>query len=305
MALSVAEIYSVRFGAKLHLPQMVQDNIAKLRIVPVVYKPIRPVHANKHSGFRNAIPKSVVNDNWREKALVEAVRRVKEREDPEYSDIFTILNKITMANMEKLTGETIALMQKRDEQFRLRITMLLFDKAISQHTYASVMSEFAKRLNITFPEISKDLQTQIELFPVLYNMTETLTFPESNDPKFDDKVIDWSKQKDKRRGYAKFMVYLYIQNLITEVSVENSIIQVLRELDECVKHQKTLQMEENVTQFVEFISETTKLVPKNSFLLRSILRDGLTAFLKIPKESIQNLNMRSRFRIEDTLKCVQ
>jgi hypothetical protein len=284
---------------------MVQDNIAKLRIVPVVYKPIRPVHANKHSGFRNAIPKSVVNENWREKALVEAVRRVKEREDPEYSDIFTILNKITMANMEKLTGETIVLMQKRDEQFRLRITMLLFDKAISQHAYASVMSEFAKRLNITFPEISKDLQTQIELFPVLYNMTETLTFPESNDPKFDDKVIDWSKQKDKRRGYAKFMVYLYIQNLITEVSVENSIIQVLRELDECVKQPKTIQMEENVTQFVDFLFESSKVLPATAKALREIVRIGLVSVLDIPRPELPSLCMRSRFRIEDTIKCVQ
>jgi hypothetical protein len=304
MALSVADVYSVRFGAKLHLPQMVQDNIAKLRIVPVIYKPIRPMHANKHSGFRNN-SKPAVLDNWREKALVEAVRRVKEREDPEYSDIFTILNKITMANIDKLSGEAIALMQKRDEQFRLRITMLLFDKAISQHAYASVMSEFAKKLNITFPEISKDLQTQIELFPVLYNMTETVTFPDSTDPKFDDKVIEWSKQKDKRRGYAKFMIYLYTQNLITETSVESSIVQVLHDLDESVKQPKTIQMEENVTQFVEFISETTKLIPKNSVLLRGILRDGLTEFLKMPKDTIKNLNMRSRFRIEDTLKCVQ
>jgi hypothetical protein len=303
MALSVADVYSVRFGAKLHLPQMVQDNIAKLRIVPVIYKPVRSVHA-KHSGFRNNSKPAVI-DNWREKALVEAVRRVKEREDPEYSDIFTILNKITMANIDKLSSEAITLMQKRDEQFRLRITMLLFDKAISQHTYASVMSEFAKKLNIAFPEISKDLQTQIELFPVLYNMTETVTFPDAGDPKFDDKVIEWSKQKDKRRGYAKFMIYLYIQNLITESSVENSIVQVLHDLDESVKQPKTIQMEENVTQFVEFISETTKLVPKNSVLLRGILRDGLTEFLKMPKDIIKNLNMRSRFRIEDTLKCVQ
>lgn len=304
MALSVADIYSVRFGAKLSLPQMVQDNIAKLRIVAVIYKPVRPAHV-KHSGFRNVAPKLHIVENWREKALVDAVRRVKERDDPEYSEIFTILNKITTSNMDKLSGEAIAYMHKRDGQFRLRITMLLFDKAISQNAYASVMSVFAKKLNASFPEIANDLQSQIDLFPVLYNMTQTVVFPDAVDPKFDDKLIEWSRQKDKRRGYAKFMVYLYIQNLITESSVENSIVQVLRELDDGVHQVKSLQMEENVTQFVEFISETSILIPKNATLLRGLLRNGLVSFLKMPKESVENLNMRSRFRIEDTLKRVQ
>jgi len=304
MTLSVADIYSVRFGAKLSLPQMVQDNIAKLRIVAVIYKPIRPAHV-KHSGFRNVAPKPHIVENWREKALVDAVRRVKERDDPEYSEIFTILNKITTSNMDKLSGEAITYMQKRDGQFRLRITMLLFDKAISQNAYASVMSVFAKKLNASFPEIANDLQSQIDLFPVLYNMTQTVVFPDAVDAKFDDKLIEWSRQKDKRRGYAKFMVYLYIQNLITESSVENSIVQVLRELDDGVHQVKSLQMEENVTQFVEFISETSILIPKNATLLRGVLRNGLVSFLKQPKESVENLNMRSRFRIEDTLKRVQ
>jgi hypothetical protein len=301
MPLTVENVYSVRFGAKLPLPQMVQGNIAKLRIVPVVYKPVRPMH-NKHTGFRN---KPTLSANWREIALVDVVRRVKEREDPEYSEIFSILNKITASNTEKLSNDAISYIQKRDDQFRLRVTMLLFDKAITQNAYASVMSDFAKRLSIVFPDILDDLSSQIELFPKLYNMTETFVFPASDDPIFDKKVIEWSMQKDKRRGYAKFIIYLYNQNLISESIVEKSIQLVLKDLDLIVRTPKTPQIEENVTQFVEFLSETAKLIPKTSMSLRELLRDGIRAFLEAPKEELKSLNMRSRFKMEDTLKCVQ
>jgi hypothetical protein len=84
MSLTVAQVYGVRFAEKLSLPKIVQDNIAKLRITPVVFKPFRP---QPRAPYR---PK----ENWRENALVEAVRRVKERDDPEYDEVFSSLNKI-------------------------------------------------------------------------------------------------------------------------------------------------------------------------------------------------------------------
>lgn len=299
---TVEDVYSVRFGAKLPLPQMVQGSIAKLRIVPVVYKPVRPVHA-KHNGFRNNKP--ALSANWRETALVDVVRRVKEREDAEYSEIFSILNKITASNMEKLSTDAIGYIQKRDDQFRLRVTTLLFDKAITQNAYASVMSEFAKRLSKIFPDIADDLSSQIELFPKLYNMTETIVFPASEDALFDKKVIEWSSQKDKRRGYAKFIIHLYNQSLISETVVEKSIQLVLKDLDDIIRTPKTPQVVENVTQFVEFLSESAKLIPKTSLSLRGILHGGISEFLKTPKEDLKSLNMQSRFKMEDILKCVQ
>jgi hypothetical protein len=136
-------------------------------------------------------------------------------------------------------------------------------------------------------------------------MTETITFPASDDPTFDKKVIEWSMQKDKRRGYAKFIIYLYNQNLIAESIVEKSIQLVLKDLDDIVRTPKTAQVEENVTQFVEFLSETAKIIPKPWVSLRGILRDGIDVFLSTPKEELKSLNMRSRFKMEDTLKCVQ
>jgi hypothetical protein len=143
------------------------------------------------------------------------------------------------------------------------------------------------------------------MFPKLYNMTETVVFPKNTDENFDQKVIEWSSQKDKRRGYAKFMIYLFTQTLIPEEIVTSSLKQVISELHECARMTKTPQMEENVTQFVEFLSESVKLLPKDSSLIRSLIRDSLNKILETPKTELQCLNMRSKFKIEDIIKCVQ
>lgn len=301
MVLTVADLYSVRFSPKIPLPRVVQENIAKLRIVPVIYKPIRPVHQKQHIVFR----KNPQPDNWRENVLIDVVRRVKERDDPEYSEVFTILNKLSASNITKLASDALVCIQKRDDQFRLRVMTLLFDKAISQHGYASVMSVFAAKLCAVIPEIADDLRTQVAMFPKLYNMTETIVFPNSEDAAFDDKVIQWSMQKDKRRGYAKFIIYLFLQKLIPEEVVSTSLKQVLIELDDCARMPKTPQMEENVTQFVEFMSESAKLLPKDTVAIRTLIAASLTKILELPKDELPCLNMRSRFKIEDILKCVQ
>jgi MOSC domain-containing protein YiiM len=64
-------------------------------------------------------------------------------------------------------------------------------------------------------------------------------------------------------------------------------------------------MEENVTQFVEFMSESAKLLPKESVQIKNTIKLSLTKVLETPREGLPCLNMRSRFKIEDILKCVQ
>jgi hypothetical protein len=295
MALTVSDIYAARFGQLLNLPDKVQRAISQLRTTQVPYKPVRPfVRRVYKQHTSNGLP-----DNWREKILVEYVRRVKEREDPEYSDIFSIFNKIAPSNIESLSASAITLIQKRDKTFRLRVSMLLFDKAITQSMYSAIMAECAARLHDVIPEIAEDLQSQISMFPTLYNMTETCTFPENTDEKFDEKVIEWTKQKEKRRGYAKFMMELFNIGLISEESVRNGFEQVLKELKETASRPKTSQTEENATQFATFLFECSKNVKLE---LREYLKNELQQFLALPKESLPSLNMRSKFKIEDALK---
>lgn len=299
MSLTVVDVYNVRFGPKLPLPKSVQDNIGRLRITPVAYKPVRNFVRN--SGPRHRTPATVV-DNWREKALVDMVRRVREREDPEYSDIFSIFNKLALSNLDKLSHDAIELIQKRDEQFRLRVTTLLFDKAITQSAFSTVMAECAYRLNTVIPEISEDLQIQISMFPKLYDLSDTVTFPDASEEGFEDKVVTWMKQKDKRRGYAKFMMELFVKELIPETMVRSAFEQVVKELNQLAKYPSTERTTENTTQFVEFLFECSKTAKGT---LKDYLKEEVQTLLKVPRAELPSVNMRCRFKLEDALKLLE
>lgn len=302
MALTVVDIYNVRFGNKLPLPRSVQDKISKLRITPVAYKPVRSFVRNPH----RPRPVAASSENWREKALVEMVRRDRERVDPEFKDIFSIINKITMPSIDKLSHDMIEIIQKQDDQFRLRVTTLLFDKAIVLGSYSKVMSECAYRLNIVIPEITDDLQAQIAMFPKLYDMSDTVTYPEAADPDFDNKVITWTTQKNKRRGYARFMMELFAKELIPESLVRNAFEQVMRELNEIARYSSSELTTENTTQFVEFVFECSKIA-KGDY--KACIHTAIQEILNVPKEQFKatypSMNMKSKFKLEDALKLVE
>jgi len=293
---SVSQMYALRSCAKLPLPQVVQDNISKLRMKPMTFKPFyRP---NVPKPRRPAGP-----DNWRERILIDIVRRVKEREDPEYSDIFGIFNKITASSVDKLTKDAIERIQKRDETFRLRIATLLFDKAITNHGFASVMADSARIMTLEIPDMKDDIQTQVSMFPTLYNMNETLVFPSSIQPDFDLKVIEWTNQKEKRRGYAKFMMELCLRDLVSDECVTSGLQDVLNEMNDVAEQPRSPQTEENVNQYAVFLFESAKLAKSSS--IRKFIGQGLKMFLAKNKSLLPSLNMRSRFKLEDAFKHVQ
>lgn len=297
MSLTVAQVYGVRFAEKLSLPKIVQDNIAKLRITPVAFKPYRPPVKAPY--------RAKPAENWRENALVEAVRRVKERDDPEYDEVFGSLNKIAPRTLDKLSEKVVQNIKKRDEIFRLRVTTLLFDMAISQSGYAILMADCAKKLVSDIPDIRDDLLVQTKMFPKLYNMTETLTYPSSEETGFADKVVEWMKLKDKRRGYAKFVTQLFVRELVEETTVGECMTHVSSDLIGMAKQPKTEQSEENTTQYVDFLFETAKILPNSAKDMRRLMNTFIQSVLDIPKSELPSLNMRSRFKLEDALKCVQ
>jgi hypothetical protein len=297
MSLTVAQVYGVRFAEKLSLPKIVQDNIARLRITPVAFKPYRPPVKAPY--------RAKPTENWRENALVEAVRRVKERDDPEYDEVFGSLNKIAPRTLDKLSEKVVQNIKKRDEIFRLRVTTLLFDMAISQSGYAILMADCAKKLVTDIPDIRDDLLVQTKMFPKLYNMTETLTYPSSEEAGFADKVVEWMKLKDKRRGYAKFVTQLFVRDLVGEQTVGECMTHVSSDLTGMAKQPKTEQSEENTTQYIDFLFETSKILPTSAKDMRTLMKTFIQSVLDIPRTELPSLNMRSRFKLEDTLKCVQ
>jgi hypothetical protein len=306
MSLTIAQVYSVRFGVKLPLPKSVQDNIARLRITPVAYKPFRP--PPKHGSFRpkhDHHMKPAVNENWREKSLSNYVSILKDKGDPDYFEVFSILNKICGSNLNELSKHMIEILHKRDQEFRLRVTTLLFDKAISEHLFAGVLADCAFKLNNEFSEVSVDFATQAKMFTKLYDINTTLTYPISTEPDFADKVVHWMKQKEKRRGYAKFLTQLFVRNLITEDIIVASIKDVINEMIVTAKQTRSEQTEENTTQYVDFLFESSKVLPSSAVELKNTIKSALDEFLAIPRVELPNLCMRSRFRLEDTLKCVQ
>jgi hypothetical protein len=295
----------VRFGNKLPLPKGIQDNIAKLRITPAAYKPFRL--PPKHNAYRPKYePRVEVSlGNWREQSLREYVSKVKDKGDPEYFEVFSMLNKITAKNLVQMSDEIIAILHKKDQEFRLRVTTLLFHNAISEPMFTSILADCAIRLNAAFPDVAEDFRVQAKMFSTLYDTTTTLTYPQSSEENFNDKIVMWMRQKMKRRGFAKFTTQLFIRGLIEEDLIVGLIKDVLVEVKLIAAQPKSEQTEENTTQYVDFLYETSKALPATSKDLKLIIRTELTSFLQIPRQDLPSLCMRSKFRVEDALKCVQ
>jgi hypothetical protein len=229
---------------------------------------------------------------------VDVVRRVREREDPEYAEIFSILNKLAVSNITSLSDVAAGLMKKRDEQFRLRISALIFDKAITNHMFSEVMSKCVEYLVSVFPEMKEDLTSQIEMFPVLYNMNDTVLFPASSDPDFDTNVIKWMKQKEKRRGYAKFVAYLYLNHLIQLTAIAESVQYICADLRELLETPKNTRTDENIHQIANSLFEIVKLVPD---IARSPqLQETTTLAL-----ASSVLDKRSKFKFQDIVDIMR
>jgi hypothetical protein len=294
-----ALIYSVRFGPKIALPEAIQASIAKLRLVPATYRPVRAIRP------KNVYRKRDDNDNWRTRAIADCVRKVRETDDPQYDEMFSIFNKVAAQNLDALSQQAIGILKARDEQFRLRVTTLLFDKAIKGSAFAGIMADLAKRLNTVIPDVSEDLEVHVQMFGTLYDMSGTLTFPKVSEPDFEDKVVAWSKQKDVRRGYARFLTHLYSRELVSGQALQESMQKVITDLNDTLVQPKSEQSEENVTQFADFLFEIAKLLKPTAVELRGLIQSSVDTILKRPRPELPSLNMRSRFKLEDAMKCVK
>jgi hypothetical protein len=110
------------------------------------------------------------------------------------------------------------------------------------------------------------------------------------------------KQKDKRRGYAKFMMELFVKGLIPESLVQTAFEQVVKELNQIARYPASERTIENTTQFVEFLFECSKTAKSG---LKECLKTEVQSLLKTPKSDLPSLNMRCKFKLEDALKLLE
>lgn len=283
--MDVASIYAVRNAPRAPLSEEIHAIISKLKIT---FKPTyrRPVYVKKH-------PAPEVS-NWRENALVDVVRKVREKDDADYDEVNAFINKLTKQTYSKMMAQILEKLGKRDDMFRLRVTTLLFDRGIRQNFYAAIMADAYRDIVGMYPDATGDLMSQIAMFDKLYDVSNVTLIPASTDPGFDAAVIEWTKQKEKKRGFAVYVSELYARDLLTTDTMSEFVQTVAGELRESVTAPKTSAKEEHVDALVRFLFAVYAKVPA--------AKEVAATLVALPKTDTPNLNMKSRFKLEDILR---
>lgn len=279
--MDISTIYAARSLPRNPLPEAIAEIILKLKIS---FKPVfrRPFVKRRE-------PESA--SNWRETAIINVVRKVREKEDPDYDEINAIINKLSKQTFDKLIAEILAKLEKHDALFRLRVTTLLFDRGIRQNFYATIMADTYAAIAKKFPDAIQDLATQVEMFDRLYDVSNVTMIPSSEDAGYDAAVIAWTKQKETKRGFAVYVAELYTRGLIPAEKMELFVTTVFDDLRENIGAPKTPMKEEHVDALVRFVAAVAPSVPKVKIVVREILA--------MPKTETPSLNMKSRFKLQD------
>lgn len=285
--MDIATIYAARALPRPSASEEVLALIAKLKIS------FKPAFRRPFAGRgKNAGP--AAQDNWREAALADAVRKVREKDDADYSEISAAINKLSKANYTKLMTDVLERLKKRDEKFRLRVTTLLFDRAVQQTFFATLMADAYKDIAAAAPEALQDLAVQTQMFDKLYNVDNVTVLPSSTDPGFDEAVITWTKQKETKRGFAVYVSELYTRGLVPEETMMGFLKVVLDDLGASARTAKTAPTEEHVDALVRFVFAVAPKIP---------IRVPLQALLAVPRAELPSLSMKSRFKLEDAAKA--
>ena len=289
-------MYSLRFCNLLKLPPVVQDVITSMHLAPVAPVFIRKPNYKKYK--RSA----EMDDNWRRELLADMKATIRNKDDPDYEAIIGLVNRVVASNVNEKAGNIIEIITKRnDDKFRLRAVNLMFDRGVSAPFYAKVMADLFEKLCDSNANIREDLQVycSMDTFISLFDDATLVVFPESSDHDFDDKVCQWTKQKERRRGFGIFTTELYLRGLVADTLIHDALSLAIQDLENNIKKPANKILTESVDQIVTFMAEISKLtdVP--------IIREEAQKMLSISKTESHNLGMRSKFKLEDCLKsCV-
>lgn len=282
--MDTAVIYAAR---NLPRPSLGDDILAIISQLKISFKP------TFRRNFR-AAKRAEEDDNWRQTALLAAVRRVKEKDDPDYSEIVGNINKLNKSNYTKLMTDFLERIAKRDALFRLRVTTLLFDVGIKSAFYAPLMADAYKDIASAHSDALNDLATQTAMFTKLYDIENVVVVPSSSDSGYDEAILAWTKQKELKRGFATYVAELYSRGLVPEETMAGFLTTVMDDLRESIRSAKTPANEEHVDALVRFLFAVAQKVA---------IKTPLHAVLAIPRGEVPSLSMKSRFKLEDAAKA--
>lgn len=307
LLLTPSLVHSLRETNLLALPKSVQNVIASLQLAPVMQGFVKKPKFNapyKNNRPAPPVARSESSDNWRDVAATQVRRRMNEVDDIDYAEVCAMLNKISKMNYDKLSAQIIEILKKReaDGVFRLRVVTLIFSKGTEDAMFAPVFGKLAVDLKNLYLEVIGDLKSvcNIDTWHALY-AEETVVLPGADHPDFDDIAIKWTKQKNRRRGYSRFMIELYLLDLIEANVVNSAVNTTLDDLKESIQSVRTPMMEEYVNQLCTFVYDTSKLL-KGKPITKHI--KVLIAEIVANVKNYTCLPMRSKFKLEDTAKLL-
>jgi hypothetical protein len=284
----------------LALPLSVQDTIASLQLAPVQQGFVKKPKFQKPA--RRPVADGI--SNWRSEAIITARQRHRDVDDVDYADVFAALNKLAKSNYEKLSGQILEILAKRasDNEFRLRVVTLVFGKGTENVIYSELFANLLIAMRDAQEDVAEDLThvCNIDTWRALY-AEDIVILPSSADGGFSDAVIKWTKQKDRRRGFSRFMTELYTREMIDGECMKSAIQTILDDLQESVSGQKTPQTEEYVNQLSTFVFDTAKAL-KGKEISKPI--KDITSQIVANATTYPCLPMRAKFKIDDASKLL-
>lgn len=280
--MDISLIYAAR---SLPRPSLGDDILATIAKLKISFKPML------RRNFR--AQRRAEEEDWRNAAIVSAVRKVKEKDDPDYSEIVGNINKLSKSNYTKLMTDFLERIKKRDALFRLRVTTLLFDVGIKSNFFAPIMADAYKDIVAAHPDALQDLATQTSMFTKLYDTENVIVVPSSTEAGYNDAIISWTKQKELKRGFAVYVAELYSRGLVPEDTMMGFLKTVIDDLCESTKSVKTPANEEHVDALVRFLFAVASKVS---------IKSQIQSLLALPRSEVPSLSMKSRFKLEDVAK---
>jgi hypothetical protein len=307
--LTPAALYSLRETNLIPLPKGIQDVIATIHLAPTA-----PTF-RKTGGARR---KHDIDSNWRSRVLVEFHKRIKESDDPAYDECRMTLNKLVKSNVDRVVDVLLkaivaagaaaaaaaagAQEDAAADMFRLRIVNLLFHQGITMPSYSALLADVTKAVIDAHPDAKDDLAANcnMDALNAMFNMSETIPFPSSELPDFEDLVCKWNKQRERRRGFIVFVSDLFVRGLVDMVVMKSAVDMVLPDLESNMRSPATSILTENVDQTITLLFEIMRAVSKSA--MGTEIKERIAPILRLPRTEFPCLGMRSRFKMEDILK---